>query len=310
MRRWLSAAVIVFLLMAGVLWWLRGRGRTHDAAVPTGSVIVALRADGGFEATIERGEPLLFEVFLMGRTATAAATLGSAAAPWHHLVVVRRDPDVALGKPLVLGAPRVMGVVLNGGIPSVLASDDAAIARIAGRQRTYSVALGFPPELTASLPPGRHTFTASLGGVTSSPVYGDRDRTHSRSRAGAAAPIGGVLRARGQVRGEQDARVSRARSAAGRHRGEHRDRRRLARARPAGGGPRRLSQGAGRGPVRPPVLRRTRAALRPHQGGRAPAWRGTALRATFSGLPAAPGRSVGDRRPSARRCPTCGRPET
>jgi hypothetical protein len=168
MRRRLSAAVIVLLLVAGILWWVRGR--THDAAVPTDDVIVALRVDGRFDATIERGEPLLFEVFLMGRTATASATLGSAPTPWPRLVSLRREQGAALGEPLVLGAPRAIGIVLNGGIPSVLADDDRAIARIVGRQRTYGVALGFPPELTSSLPPGRHTFRAALGEVTSSPV--------------------------------------------------------------------------------------------------------------------------------------------
>jgi len=168
MRRWFLAAIVALFVLISVLWWVRGR--TDDAAAPTDDVILAVRVDGGFETTIERGEPLLLEVFLQGKTDTASATLGSASTPWPRLVSLRPDQGAALNAPAVVGAPRVMGIVLNQGIPSVLADEDAAIATIAGRQRTYSVALGFPPEFTSSLPAGRQTFRAALGEVTSSPV--------------------------------------------------------------------------------------------------------------------------------------------
>jgi len=166
-RRWAAVALVALLVIAGVLWYVRGRN--PDEAVETGGVMVALRVDGGFDTTIERGEPLLLEVFLQGRTDAVSATLGSAAMPWHRLVSLQRDSDVALGEPVVLGLPRVLGVVLDGGKPS-LVDEDASLARIVGRQRTYTVALGVPPELTSALPVGRRTIRATIGAVTSLPV--------------------------------------------------------------------------------------------------------------------------------------------
>jgi tetratricopeptide (TPR) repeat protein len=164
----LSVSIVVLLLVAGVWWSVRGR--QQERAVATDSLIVALRVDGGFETSLERGEPLLFEVFLQGRTDTASATLGSAATPWHRLVSLRRDREVALGEAVVLGRPRMTGIALDGGRASLLADEDAAIARIVGRHRTYSVALGFGPEVTSALPAGRQTITAAIGAVTSVPV--------------------------------------------------------------------------------------------------------------------------------------------
>jgi hypothetical protein len=168
MRRWSAVALVALLVIAGVLWYVRGR--SPDEAVETGGVMVALRVDGGFDTTIERGEPLLLEVFLQGRTDAASATLGSAAMPWHRLVSLQCDSEVALGEPVVLGLPRVLGVVLDGEKPSLVADEDASLARIVGRQRTYTVALGIPPELTSALPAGRRTIRATVGAVTSLPV--------------------------------------------------------------------------------------------------------------------------------------------
>jgi hypothetical protein len=166
MRRGVSAAVVL-LVVGSVLWFVRDR--KQDKGLGPEGVIVGLRVDGGSETSIERGEPLLLEVFLQGRTNTASATLGSAATPWHRLVSLRRDPDAALGDAVMLGPPRLTGIVLDSGKPS-LADEDAAIARIVGRQRTYTVALGFPPELTSTLPAGRHTIWAAIGAVRSLPV--------------------------------------------------------------------------------------------------------------------------------------------
>lgn len=168
MRRWSAVALVVVLVIAGVLWYVRGR--TPDEAVDTGSVAVALRVDGAFDTSIERGEPLVLEVFLQGRTAAASATLGTAATPWHRLVALRPDADVALDEAAVLGAPRVLGIALTGQRPTLVADEDASVARIMGRQRTYAVTLGFPPELTSALPIGRLTIRATIGAVTSLPV--------------------------------------------------------------------------------------------------------------------------------------------
>lgn len=168
MRRAVVAAVVVLLLVGAITWFMRDRTR-ETAAVAEG-LIVALRVDGAFETTIERGEPLLLEVFLQGRTDTASGTFGSAATPWPRLVTLRCDPDVALGDVSMLGAPRMTGVVLKGGKPSLLTGEDPAIARIDGRQRTYSVLLGIPSERTSTLPTGRRTITATVGGVASLPV--------------------------------------------------------------------------------------------------------------------------------------------
>ena len=168
MKRWLSAAVVVLLVVGGVLWTVRGR-KQHKASVTEG-VIVGLRVDGGSETSIERGEPLLLEVFLQGRTDTASATLGTGATPWPRLVSLRRDPDAPLGEAVMLGPPRTMGIVLDGGKPSLLPGEDAPIATIVGRQRTYSVVLGLSPEVTSTLPTGRQTIRASVGAVTSVPV--------------------------------------------------------------------------------------------------------------------------------------------
>ena len=180
MRRGLSLAVVVLLLVGGVL--VRARPQPGQGVGPGRR---NRRHEGRWRLRDHRRarRALLLEVFLQGRTDTASATLGSAAAPWHRLVSLRRDPDVALGDAVTLGAPRMMGVALDGAKPSLLASDDAAIATIVGRQRTEQ-------RCTSTLLRGHinsaHRAPDHQSGRRFSDILTrlrDRDRAHARSRA-------------------------------------------------------------------------------------------------------------------------------
>jgi hypothetical protein len=167
MRKFLAIAAGVVMLSI-VLWF----ARTARHATPVEGLIVSLRVNGGTETTIERGEPLLLEVFVAGHSDTADAQIGSASTPWFRLISLRSDDGRPFpAAPTILSPARRVTLGRDrDGRPAVEESD-GTVARVDGRRHMFSVELGVSPTVTRDLSVGAHRIRAVLdAGGTSMPV--------------------------------------------------------------------------------------------------------------------------------------------
>lgn len=168
MRRVL--ALVAGVLALSIVWWFM---RTAPQPSAMDGLVASLRVNGGTETAIERGEPLVLEVFVGGRDGRTDAQIGSASSPWSRLVSLRFDDGRPFpATPTVLSPPRRVTLGRDrDGTPGV-EDADATIARVEGQRHLFVSELGLSPAVTRELSVGAHRIRAVLddGAATSMAV--------------------------------------------------------------------------------------------------------------------------------------------
>jgi tetratricopeptide (TPR) repeat protein len=166
MRMRMVLAIAVGVSILWIVWWF---ARTLRQPSSVESLVVSLRVNGGTETAIERGEPLLLEVFVAGRDATADAQIGSASTPWFRLVSLRFDDGRPFpATPTILSPARRVTLGRDRDKRPGVEEADATIARVEGRRHMFIVELGVSPTVTRELSVGAHGIRAVLDGRATS----------------------------------------------------------------------------------------------------------------------------------------------